>query len=153
MKPASAIVQNKQFGTTRKAGWLVVKNILIHSKKGKLEPAHSRRWKKYWVALKGIELLLYHCDENSVTSQDLDEPSYRLDVDRCIVQAVPEHAKLENVISLSSKHGNAYYLQVVCFFSLLLLVEPLKLLSLNSYPHAKTPNVVIRKASPIFDIH
>ncbi|XP_065057687.1 protein still life, isoforms C/SIF type 2-like isoform X1 [Rhopilema esculentum] len=111
LRPASAIVHNKQFGTTRKAGWLVIKNVLIHSKKGKLEQAHNRKWKKYWTALKGIELLFYHCDEKTVTQQDLDEPSHRLDIDRCIVQAVPEHAKLENVFSLSSKHGNAYYLQ------------------------------------------
>ena len=96
----------------------MIKNVLIHSKKGKLEQAHNRKWKKYWTALKGIELLFYHCDEKTVTQQDLDEPSHRLDIDRCIVQAVPEHAKLENVFSLSSKHGNAYYLQVrhlVCF--------------------------------------
>jgi len=111
LRPESAIVQNKQFGTTRKAGWLVVKNILIHSKKGKLEQAHNRKWKKYWIALKGIELLFYNCDEKTVTLQDLDEPCHRLDVDRCIVQPVPEHAKLDNVFSLSSKHGNAYYLQ------------------------------------------
>ena len=112
LRPESAIVQNKQFGTTRKAGWLVVKNILIHSKKGKLEQAHNRRWKKYWIALKGIELLFYNCDEKTVTVQDLDEPSHRLDINRCIVQAVPEHAKLDNVFSLSSQHGDAYYLQV-----------------------------------------
>lgn len=127
LRPESAIVQNKQFGTTRKAGWLVVKNILIHSKKGKLEQAHNRRWKKYWIALKGIELLFYNCDEKTVTVQDLDEPSHRLDVNRCIVQAVPEHAKLDNVFSLSSQHGDAYYLQVsrlveFCFVTLLSLL-------------------------------
>eukprot|EP00794_Sanderia_malayensis_P002640 gene2640-3057_t len=111
MRPASAIIQNKQFGTIRKAGWLVVKNVLIHSKKGKLEQASNRKWKKYWVALKGIELMFYDCDEKTVTSQDLDEPSHRLDIDKCIVQAVPEHAKLDDVFSLSTKHGNTYYLQ------------------------------------------
>eukprot|EP00112_Aurelia_sp_Birch-Aquarium-sp1_P015853 Seg3542.1 transcript_id=Seg3542.1/GoldUCD/mRNA.D3Y31 product="Protein still life isoforms C/SIF type 2" protein_id=Seg3542.1/GoldUCD/D3Y31 len=111
LRAESAIVQNKQFGTTRKAGWLIVKNILIHSKKGRLEQAHNRKWKKYWVALKGIELLFCSCDEKTVTQQDLDEPSHRLDVDKCIVQAVPEHAKLDDVFSLSTKHGDAYYLQ------------------------------------------
>lgn len=110
-RPPSAIVYNRQIMTTRKAAWLIVKNVLIHSKKGKVEVASHRKWKKYWVALKGIEMLFYHADEKTVTTDDLDEPSYRLDVDCSIVQAVPEYTRLENVFSLSSKHGNAYYLQ------------------------------------------
>lgn len=112
-RPPSAIVYNRQIMTTRKAAWLIVKNVLIHSKKGKVEVASHRKWKKYWVALKGIEMLFYHADEKTVTTDDLDEPSYRLDVDCSIVQAVPEYTRLENVFSLSSKHGNAYYLQVL----------------------------------------
>ena len=110
-RPPSAINLNRQIMTTRKTGWLVVKNILIHSKKGKLELASSRKWRKYWVALKGTELMFYHADEKTVTNDDLDEPSHQLDVDNCIAQAVPEYPRLENVFSLSTKHGNAYYLQ------------------------------------------
>ena len=70
------------------------------------------RWKQFWVALKGIELLFYNADEKTATTDDLDEPVFELDVDACIVQAVPEHARLENVFSLSARNGNAYYLQV-----------------------------------------
>lgn len=111
-RPASAVAMNRAIMTTRKAAWLLVKNILNHTKKGKLELAPNRRWKQYWVALKGVELLFYNADEKTVTTDDLDEPVFELDVDGCIVQAVPEHARLENVFSLSSKNGNAYYLQV-----------------------------------------
>ena len=71
------------------------------------------------MALKGIELLFCSCDEKTVTQQDLDEPSHRLDVDKCIVQAVPEHAKLDDVFSLSTKHGDAYYLQVIIYGAVL----------------------------------
>lgn len=113
-RPPSAINMNRQIMSTRKAAWLLVKNVLIHSKKGKLELATSRKWKKYWVALKGLEMLFYQADEKSVTTDDMDDPSFQLDVDACLVQAVPEYTRLENVFSLSTKSGNAYYLQV-CF--------------------------------------
>ena len=89
--------------TTRKAAWLLVKNILIHSKKGKLELASHRKWKKYWVALKGVELVFYHADEKTMTTDDLDEASYQLDVDCCIVQSVPEYAHLEKCIQFKYK--------------------------------------------------
>lgn len=40
-------------GTVRKAGALAVKNFLVHKKNKKVEPATKRKWKRYWVSLKG----------------------------------------------------------------------------------------------------
>lgn len=41
-------------GTVRKAGALAVKNFLVHKKNKKVEPATRRKWKHYWVSLKGV---------------------------------------------------------------------------------------------------
>jgi len=113
-RPPSAVNLTRQMMTTRKAAWLLVKTILVPSKKGRLELSSQRKWRKYWVALKGIELLFYQVDEKSVVStEDMDEPHFQLDVDSCIVQNVPEYTRLENVFSICTKHGNAYYLQVI----------------------------------------
>lgn len=40
-------------GTVRKAGALAVKNFLVHKKNKKVELAARRKWKQYWVSLKG----------------------------------------------------------------------------------------------------
>ncbi|MEQ2269624.1 T-lymphoma invasion and metastasis-inducing protein 1 [Xenotaenia resolanae] len=40
-------------GTVRKAGALAVKNFLVHKKNKKVELATKRKWKQYWVSLKG----------------------------------------------------------------------------------------------------
>lgn len=40
-------------GTVRKAGRLAVKNFLVHKKSKKVESAARRKWKSYWVSLKG----------------------------------------------------------------------------------------------------
>uniref|UniRef100_A0A8C2QRV2 TIAM1 CC-Ex domain-containing protein n=1 Tax=Capra hircus TaxID=9925 RepID=A0A8C2QRV2_CAPHI len=40
-------------GTVRKAGALAVKNFLVHKKNKKVESATRRKWKHYWVSLKG----------------------------------------------------------------------------------------------------
>lgn len=40
-------------GTVRKAGALAVKNFLVHKKNKKVELATRRKWKQYWVSLKG----------------------------------------------------------------------------------------------------
>lgn len=40
-------------GTVRKAGRLAVKNFLVHKKSKKVESAARRKWKTYWVSLKG----------------------------------------------------------------------------------------------------
>lgn len=74
--------------------------------------SNHRKWRKYWVALKGVELLFFQADEKTVTTEDMNEPTFQLDVDSCLVQAVPEYTRLENVFSICTKQGNAYYLQV-----------------------------------------
>lgn len=40
-------------GMVRKAGKLAVKNFLVHKKNKKVESATRRKWKSYWVSLKG----------------------------------------------------------------------------------------------------
>ncbi|XP_065649566.1 protein still life, isoform SIF type 1 isoform X6 [Hydra vulgaris] len=114
-RPASAIISNKQIVTTRKAAWLLVKNVLLYSKKGKLEAskqqASQKKWHKYWVALKGMEMAFYDANEKTESLEDLDTPSFSLDIDWCIAQAAPEYVDLENVFSLSTRSGCFYYLQ------------------------------------------
>lgn len=41
-------------GMVRKAGRLAVKNFLVHKKNKKVESATRRKWKSYWVCLKGL---------------------------------------------------------------------------------------------------
>lgn len=49
-------------GTVRKAGMLAVKNFLMHKKNKRVEPAAKRKWKQYWVSLKGeTRLSSYFC--------------------------------------------------------------------------------------------
>lgn len=43
-------------GTVRKAGALAVKNFLVHKKNKKVESATKRKWKRYWVSLKGRKI-------------------------------------------------------------------------------------------------
>lgn len=50
--PSDAVTGCAQ-GTVRKAGALAVKNFLVHKKNKKVEPATKRKWKHYWVSLKG----------------------------------------------------------------------------------------------------
>lgn len=51
--PSDALIGCAQ-GTVRKAGALAVKNFLVHKKNKKVEPATRRKWKHYWVSLKGV---------------------------------------------------------------------------------------------------
>lgn len=55
--PSEALIGSAQ-GTVRKAGALAVKNFLVHKKNKKVEPATRRKWKHYWVSLKGVTLTL-----------------------------------------------------------------------------------------------
>uniref|UniRef100_A0A7M5X061 Uncharacterized protein n=2 Tax=Clytia hemisphaerica TaxID=252671 RepID=A0A7M5X061_9CNID len=110
-RPPSVVNLTRQMMSTRKAAWLLVKCLLQHSKKGRLEMSNHRKWRKYWVALKGVELLFFQADEKTVTTEDMNEPTFQLDVDSSLVQAVPEYTRLENVFSICTKQGNAYYLQ------------------------------------------
>lgn len=49
----SDILLSAAQGTVRKAGALAVKNFLVHKKNKKVESATRRKWKHYWVSLKG----------------------------------------------------------------------------------------------------
>lgn len=111
-KPRSGIAQSRQGGATRKAGWLSVKHVLVRLKSGKVELASDRKWRKCWVSLKNGALNFYVCNEKTVSPQDLDDPTFILEIDGCIAQAVPEHAKLDHVFSVSSRLGEGYYFQV-----------------------------------------
>lgn len=55
--PSDALIGSAQ-GTVRKAGALAVKNFLVHKKNKKVEPATRRKWKHYWVSLRGMALTL-----------------------------------------------------------------------------------------------
>ncbi|XP_029197221.2 protein still life, isoforms C/SIF type 2-like [Acropora millepora] len=110
-KPRSGIAQSRQGGATRKAGWLSVKHVLVRLKSGKVELASDRKWRKCWVSLKNGALNFYVCNEKTVSPQDLDDPTFILEIDGCIAQAVPEHAKLDHVFSVSSRLGEGYYFQ------------------------------------------
>lgn len=57
-------------GTVRKAGALAVKNFLVHKKNKKVELATRRKWKQYWVSLKGI------VDTFSSIHLDIRSPNY-----------------------------------------------------------------------------
>eukprot|EP00106_Octopus_bimaculoides_P006780 XP_014774222.1 PREDICTED: protein still life, isoform SIF type 1-like isoform X6 [Octopus bimaculoides] len=115
MTSESQLSYGKQSGAIRKAGWLVVKNWLIH-KKRKLELAPKRNWKRYWVCLKGTMLLFFDCDEESAITEE-SAPRHVLGVryfsviEGGIAQAVPEHPKRENIFSLSTAFGDAYLFQ------------------------------------------
>lgn len=51
--PSDSVIGCAQ-GTVRKAGALAVKNFLVHKKNKKVELATRRKWKHYWVSLKGV---------------------------------------------------------------------------------------------------
>lgn len=42
--------------------WLEVKNWLVQSKR-KVMLASKRKWKRYWVTLRGTTLMFYACDD------------------------------------------------------------------------------------------
>lgn len=98
-------------GGFRRSGWLSMKHILICGRHGRLEQASHRKWRNYWVILKGYELNLYQCDEKDVGSIDVYSPNIIIKLEGCLAQPVPEHVKLENIFGLSTQNGDAYYFQ------------------------------------------
>ncbi|XP_071956692.1 protein still life, isoforms C/SIF type 2-like isoform X2 [Antedon mediterranea] len=100
---------SRQRGATRKAGWLSVKSLLVCRKK-KVEKAPKKRWKDYWVCLKGTLLLFFVCDEKTAPDEN-SEPRHIIVVENGIAQAVPEHPKKDNILCLSTAFGDAYLLQ------------------------------------------
>ncbi|KAK7120504.1 hypothetical protein R3I94_020493 [Phoxinus phoxinus] len=97
-------------GTVRKAGILAVKNFLVHKKNKRVESAAKRKWKQYWVSLKGCTLFFYETDGRS----GIDHNSihkHAVWVENSIVQAVPEHPKKDFVFCLSNALGDAFLFQ------------------------------------------
>ncbi|KAF6716261.1 T-lymphoma invasion and metastasis-inducing protein 1 [Oryzias melastigma] len=107
--PSDAVMGCAQ-GTVRKAGVLAVKNFLVHKKNKKVEPATRRKWKNYWVSLKGGTLFLYESDGRSGIDNN-SVPKHALWVENSIVQAVPEHPKKDFVFCLSNSVGDAFLFQ------------------------------------------
>uniref|UniRef100_A0A3Q0S5X3 TIAM Rac1 associated GEF 2 n=1 Tax=Amphilophus citrinellus TaxID=61819 RepID=A0A3Q0S5X3_AMPCI len=100
----------KEQGVVRRAGWLSFKPLVTLHKDRKLELVTRRRWKQYWVTLKGCTLLFYETYSKGSPEQDLS-PRYALLAEDSIVQAVPEHPKKENVFCLSNSYGDVYLFQ------------------------------------------
>ncbi|XP_060054586.1 rho guanine nucleotide exchange factor TIAM1 isoform X2 [Erinaceus europaeus] len=97
-------------GTVRKAGALAVKNFLVHKKNKKVESATRRKWKHYWVSLKGCTLFFYESDGRSGIDHN-SIPKHAVWVENSIVQAVPEHPKKDFVFCLSNSLGDAFLFQ------------------------------------------
>ncbi|XP_077971475.1 uncharacterized protein LOC120345627 isoform X2 [Styela clava] len=96
-------------GTIKKTGWLITKHLLIQ-KRGKLEKPGRRKWRKYWVNLKGDRLLFYVITDGSMP-EDTDLPVLTLSVGGALVQPVPEHVTRDNVMCISCADGSTYLLQ------------------------------------------
>uniref|UniRef100_A0A3P8X9L9 TIAM Rac1 associated GEF 2a n=1 Tax=Esox lucius TaxID=8010 RepID=A0A3P8X9L9_ESOLU len=100
----------KEQGVVRRAGWLSFKPLLTLQKDRKLELVTRRKWKQYWVTLKGCTLLFYETYGKGSPEQELS-PRYALFAEDSVVQAVPEHPKKENVFCLSNTYGDVYLFQ------------------------------------------
>ncbi|MCI4389625.1 hypothetical protein PGIGA_G00100290 [Pangasianodon gigas] len=100
----------KEQGVVRRAGRLAFKPLISLHKERKLELVARRRWRQYWVTLKGCMLLLSETDGKSCPEQEMS-PRYVLLAEDSIVQAVPEHPKKENVFCLSNAYGDVYLFQ------------------------------------------
>ncbi|KAG7226248.1 hypothetical protein INR49_002998 [Caranx melampygus] len=100
----------KEQGVVRRAGWLSFKPLVTLHKDRKLELVTRRKWKQYWVTLKGCTLLFYETYGKGSPEQEMS-PRYALLAEDSIVQAVPEHPKKENVFCLSNSYGDVYLFQ------------------------------------------
>ncbi|XP_016410599.1 T-lymphoma invasion and metastasis-inducing protein 2-like [Sinocyclocheilus rhinocerous] len=100
----------KEQGVVRRAGWLAFKTLITLHKDRKLELVARRKWRQYWVTLKGSTLLLG--ESNGKTSPEQEcTPHYAVLAEDSIVQAVPEHPKKEHVFCLSNAYGDVYLFQ------------------------------------------
>ncbi|XP_053448913.1 rho guanine nucleotide exchange factor TIAM2 isoform X2 [Nycticebus coucang] len=100
----------KEQGVVRKAGWLFFKPLVTLQKERKLELVARRKWKQYWVMLKGCTLLFYETYGKNSTDPS-SAPRCALFAEDSIVQSVPEHPKKENVFCLSNSFGDVYLFQ------------------------------------------
>nr|XP_046229514.1 rho guanine nucleotide exchange factor TIAM2-like [Scatophagus argus] len=105
------VLFEKEQGVVRRAGWLTFKALLTVNKDRKLELVARRKWRHYWVTLKGCTLLFYETYGKNVSGEQELSPRYALLADDSIVQAVPEHPKKEHVFCLSNSHGDVYLFQ------------------------------------------
>ncbi|XP_071405366.1 rho guanine nucleotide exchange factor TIAM2 isoform X3 [Pithys albifrons albifrons] len=104
------LLYEKEQGVVRKAGWLFFKPLVTLQKEKKLELVTRRKWKQYWVTLKGCTLLFHETyGRNSMEQSSL--PRYALFAEDSIVQSVPEDPKKENVFCLSNSFGDVYLFQ------------------------------------------
>ncbi|XP_051870604.1 rho guanine nucleotide exchange factor TIAM1-like isoform X1 [Pristis pectinata] len=108
--PGQSDIQSADQGTVRKAGSLAVKNFLVHKKNKKVELATRRKWKCYWVSLKGCTLFFYDAEGRSGVDQNC-VPKHMVWIENSIVQAVPEHPKKDFVFCLSNSLGDAFLFQ------------------------------------------
>uniref|UniRef100_A0A673HY07 T-lymphoma invasion and metastasis-inducing protein 2-like n=1 Tax=Sinocyclocheilus rhinocerous TaxID=307959 RepID=A0A673HY07_9TELE len=99
----------KEKGVVRRAGWLSFKPLLTVHKDRKLELVGRRKWKQFWVTLKGCTMLFY--ETYGKASSEPESPCYALLAEDGVVQAVPEHPKKENVFCLSNAYGDVYLFQ------------------------------------------
>ncbi|KAM9665333.1 rho guanine nucleotide exchange factor TIAM2 isoform 2-T2 [Trichechus inunguis] len=100
----------KEQGVVRKAGWLFFKPLVTLQKERKLELVARRKWRQYWVTLKGCTLLFYETYGKNSTDQS-SAPRCAVLAEDSIVQSVPEHPKKENVFCLSNNFGDIYLFQ------------------------------------------
>uniref|UniRef100_A0A669F540 TIAM Rac1 associated GEF 2a n=1 Tax=Oreochromis niloticus TaxID=8128 RepID=A0A669F540_ORENI len=106
------VLFEKEQGVVRRAGWLSFKALITLNKDRKLELVARRKWRHYWVTLKGCTLLFYETYGRSSGSADQElSPRYALLADDSIVQAVPEHPRKEHVFCLSNSYGDVYLFQ------------------------------------------
>uniref|UniRef100_A0A672ZJ63 TIAM Rac1 associated GEF 2 n=1 Tax=Sphaeramia orbicularis TaxID=375764 RepID=A0A672ZJ63_9TELE len=105
------VLLEKDQGVVRRVGWLSFKALLTLNKERKLELVARRKWRHYWVTLKGCTLLFYQTYGRSGGADVELSPRYALQADDGIVQAVPEHPKKEHVFCLSNAHGDVYLFQ------------------------------------------
>ncbi|XP_077205053.1 rho guanine nucleotide exchange factor TIAM2 isoform X2 [Paroedura picta] len=104
------LLYEKEQGVVRKAGWLFFKPLVTLQKEKKLELVTRRKWKQYWVTLKGCTLLFYETYGKNSMEQN-GSPRYALLAEDSIVQSCPEHPKKENVFCLSNSFGDVYLFQ------------------------------------------
>ncbi|XP_030577346.1 T-lymphoma invasion and metastasis-inducing protein 2-like isoform X2 [Archocentrus centrarchus] len=107
------VLFKKEQGAVRRAGWLSFKPLITVNKDRKLELVARRKWRHYWVTLKGCTLLFYETygrSSGSSAEQELS-PRYALLADDSIVQAIPEHPRKEHVFCLSNSYGDVYLFQ------------------------------------------
>ncbi|XP_013881920.1 T-lymphoma invasion and metastasis-inducing protein 2 isoform X2 [Austrofundulus limnaeus] len=109
-KRGGEVLVDEEQAVVRRAGWLSFKALLTINKDRKLQLVSCRRWRRYWVTLKGCSLMFY--EEFGRSGGELESPPrFVLLAEDSVVQAVPEHPRREHVFCLSNSYGDVYLLQ------------------------------------------